>query len=63
MVKDVILRNGAKHNAFMYVIHSTAQDIFNLLKCPDPSYLLLKICNIFLVNNRVVAQNVILQWL
>ena len=33
----------------------TAQDIFNLLKGPDPSYLVLKFGNILLVNNWVVA--------
>ena len=39
----------------------TAQDIFNLLKGPDPNYCVLKFGNILLIYNWVVAHNVILQ--
>ena len=39
----------------------TAQDIFNTMKGPNPSYLVLKFGNILPINNWVVAQNVILQ--
>ena len=33
----------------------TAQDMFNLLEGPDPSYLLLKFRNILLINSWVVV--------
>ena len=35
------------------------QDIFHLLKGPDPSYLVLKFSNILPINNWDMAQNLI----
>ena len=44
MVKDIFLqKNGAQCNAFSYVsCKHSLRFIFNLLKDPDPSYLVLK---------------------
>ena len=44
MGKDSFLHNGIPHI-------QTTQDIFNLLKGPDPSYLVLTFGNILPVNN------------
>ena len=61
MAKDVFLHNGG-HIMHSHMSHiQTAPDIFNLLKGPDPSYLVLKFGNVLPVNNSDVAQNVILQ--
>ena len=64
MVKDIFLHNGGQRNgnAFAYVTRSnSSRYVFNLLKGPDPSYLVLKFGNILpvTINNWDMAQNVI----
>ena len=62
MVKDIFLHNGGQRNAFAYVTGSnSSRYVFNLLKGPDPSYLVLKFGNILpvTINKWDMAQNVI----
>ena len=48
MVKDVFLHNGGKCNVFVMSHIQTTQDIFNLLKGPDPTYRVLTFGNILI---------------
>ena len=49
MVKDIFLHSGGqrKHLGTLHI--QIAQDIFHLLKGPDPSYLVLTFSNILLL--------------
>ena len=51
MVKDVFLHNGGQRSMFAYTAYSNSLIFFDLLKGPDPSYLVLKDGNIFPINN------------
>ena len=59
MVTDIILHKGGKRNAYtprhMFKI---LKIFYNLLKGPDPSYLVFKFSNMLPINNWDVAQNV-----
>ena len=62
MVKDVFLHNGGQRSMFAYIAYANSLICLDLLKGPDPSYLVLKVGNILPINNCDMTQNVISQW-